>query len=77
MSINTVRGIAMNRIINYSLWNATHSYDENTLSDISISKLNDQVKAILKTHLDYKVEQSYTIRFWKFIPRAQIPRQQN
>ena len=63
MSINTVRGIAMNRIIDFGLWNARHSYDENTLSDNSKSKLNDQVKTILKTHLDYIVDPSYTIRY--------------
>ena len=63
MSINTVRGIAMNRIIDFGSWNARHSYDENTLSDNSKSKLNDQVKTILKTHLDYIVDPSYTIRY--------------
>ncbi len=63
MSVNTVRGIAMNRIIDFGSWNARHSYDENTLSDNSKSKLNDQVKAILKTHLDYIFDPSYTIRY--------------
>ena len=63
MSINSVRGIAMNRIIDFGLWNAKHSYDENTLSDISKSKLNDQVKTILKTHLDYIIDPSFTIRY--------------
>ncbi|MBA7539906.1 hypothetical protein ES705_32195 [subsurface metagenome] len=63
MSINTVRGIAMNSIIDFGLWNARHSYDENTLSDNSKSKLNNQVKTILKTHLDYIVDPSYTIRY--------------
>ena len=63
MSINTVRGIAMNRLIDLAFWNAIHSNDEITLNDHSKSKLPDQIKSILETHLDYKVEPSYTIRY--------------
>ena len=63
MSINTVRGIAMNRLIDFAYWNAIHSNDESTLNNHSISKLPDQIKSILEAHFDYELDPSYTIRY--------------
>ena len=63
MACNTVRGIAMNAVIDYALWYAKNSFDEIILDDPSKAKLNLEVKKILEKHLDYNIDPSYTIRY--------------
>jgi len=63
MAINTVRGIAMNAVIDYGLWYANKKFDDIILNDPSKAKLNMDVKKILEKHLDYTIDSSYTIRY--------------
>ena len=63
MSINSVRGIAMNGIINFIFWIVGYSYDETLLKDNSISKIPEEIKSVLEYHLDYEADPSYTIRY--------------
>ena len=63
MSINTVRGIAMNGIIDYIMWDKNSSQDENADNNNYKFKLNDEVKALLENHLNNQIDPSYTIRY--------------
>ncbi len=63
MSINSVRGIAMNRLIDFTFWNAGYSYDETLLKDNSISKIPEEIKTVIEYHLDDEADPSYTIKY--------------
>ena len=63
MAFNSVRGIALNTVINYGLWYAENNFDDKILKDHSKAKLNMDVKKILERHLNINIDPSYTIRY--------------
>ena len=62
-SLNTIRGIAMNGIIEYSRWFSRNLRTEETQLISSESKLTPELKDILEQHLDTNKDPSYTIRY--------------
>lgn len=63
MSFNTIRGIAMNAVIEYGLWYAKSIFENSVLNDDTKSKLMPEVKDLLEKHLDYNIDPSFTVRY--------------